>query len=308
MRRFIDRQIDELTESDRHLLTAASVIRREFATAAVAAALEIDVDQVEIACARLARQGVFVVKSGSTAWPDGTRAELYSFRHDLYRELLYDRLPATRRALSHARVGRRLEAAWAGRLDAIASELAEHFERGNEPARAIPHHQRAAAKAMRRSANEEAIGHLRRALDAIGHIADEVERTRVEVELLIGLGAAFMATRGFGASEVLEAYSRAEALCERLGRARGYFPGAVGPMAVSVGTKRSGRGVAALRKAVGAGREIRRCRAQAASPPCLVGDLVWARQTGGSPRARRGRTCPLRREDSSGHGVELWQP
>jgi len=44
-----------LTESDRHLLTAASVIRREFATAAVAAALEIDVDQVEIACARLAR-------------------------------------------------------------------------------------------------------------------------------------------------------------------------------------------------------------------------------------------------------------
>ena len=89
-----------------NLLTAASVIRREFATAAVAAAIEIDIDQVEIACARLARQGVFVVKSGSTTWPDGTRAELYSFRHDLYRELLYDRLPATRRALCHARVGR----------------------------------------------------------------------------------------------------------------------------------------------------------------------------------------------------------
>ena len=224
VRRFIDRQIDELSESDRDLLTAASVIRREFATAAVAAALEIDVEQVEVACARLARQGVFIVKSGSTTWPDGTRAELYSFRHDLYRELLYDRLPATRRALSHARVGRRLEAAWTGRLDAIASELAEHFERGNEPARAIPHHQRAAAKALRRSANEEAIGHLRRALDAIGHIADEVERTRVEVELLVALGAAFMATRGFGAPEVLEAYSRAEALCERLGERADIFP------------------------------------------------------------------------------------
>ena len=217
VRRFIDRQIDELTESDRNLLTAASVIGREFATAAVAATLEIDVEQVETACARLARQGVFIVKSGSTAWPDGTRTELYSFRHDLYRELLYDRLPATRRALSHARVGRRLEAAWTGRLDVIASELAEHFERGNELARAIPHHQRAAAKALRRSANEEAIGHLRRALDAIGHEAGEDERTKVEVELRIGLGAAFIATRGFGAPEVLEAYSRAEALCDRLG-------------------------------------------------------------------------------------------
>ena len=47
VRRFIDRQIDELSESDRNLLTAASVIRREFATAAVAAALEIDIEQVE---------------------------------------------------------------------------------------------------------------------------------------------------------------------------------------------------------------------------------------------------------------------
>ena len=205
-------------------MTAASVIRREFATAAVAAALDDRRRAVEAACARLARQGVFIVKSGSATWPDGTPAELYAFRHDLYRELLYDRLPPTRRALSHARVGRRLEAAWAGRLDAIAAELAEHFERGNELVRAIPHHQRAAAKALRRSANEEAIGHLRRALDAIGHIADEDERTRVEVELHVGVGAACMAMRGFGAPEVLEAYTRAEALCDRLGERADLFP------------------------------------------------------------------------------------
>jgi predicted ATPase len=224
VRRFIDRQIDELEDGDRNLLAAASVIRREFATAAVAAALEDDVEHVEDACARLARQGVFIVKSGSATWPDGTHAELYTFRHDLYRELLYDRLPSTRRALNHARVGRRLETAWAGRLDAIASELAEHFERGNEFARSIPHYQRAAAKAMRRSANEEAIGHLRRALDHIGHIEDELARTKVEVDLRVAMGAAFMGMRGFGAPEVLEAYTRAEALCDRLGERADLFP------------------------------------------------------------------------------------
>ena len=224
VRRFIDRQIDELNEIDCNLLTAASVIRREFAAPAVAAALEIPGVQVEATCARFARQGVFIVKSGSTMWPDGTCAELFTFRHDLYRELLYERLPATRRAVSHVRVGNRLEAAWANRLDAIAAELAEHFERGNEFVRAIPHHQRAASKALRRSANEEAIGHLRRALDAIGHIADGAERIRIEVELRIGLGAAFMATRGFGAPEVLEAYSRAEALCDRVGERADIFP------------------------------------------------------------------------------------
>lgn len=224
VRRFIDQQIDDIGESDRILLTAASVIGREFATAVVAAALEIDVEQVEADCAGLARKGVFIVKSGSTTWPDGTRAELCSFRHDLYRELLYDRLPATRRALSHARVARQLEVAWIGRLDVIASQLADHFECGNELARAIPYHQRAAAKALRRSANEEAIGHLRRALDAIEHIEDEVERARVEVELRVGLGAAFMANQGFGAPEVLEAYSRAEELCRRLGERADIFP------------------------------------------------------------------------------------
>ncbi len=223
-RRFIDQQIDELDERDRNLLTAASAIRREFAAAAVAAAMEIDVEQVESTCAHLVRQGVFIVAAGSTVWPDGTRTELYSFRHDLYRELLYDRLPGTRRALSHSRVGRRLEAAWAGKLDMIASELAEHFERGNEFARAIPHHQRAAAKALRRSANEEAIRHLQRARETIWNIADDIERTKVEVELLIGLGAAFIAMRGFGAPEVLEAYSRAEALCECLGENAEIFP------------------------------------------------------------------------------------
>ena len=224
VRRFIDRQIDDLAESDQVMLSAASVVGREFATTAVAAALECDVDSVESCCARLARQGLFIGGAGAAAWPDGTQVDLYSFRHDLYRELLYARLPASRRASSHARLGRRLEAAWSRQLDEIAAELAEHFERGNEPGRAIRHHQRAAAKALRRSANGEAIRHLHRALDAIGHVADDVERTTIEVELRVALGAAFITTRGFGAPEVLDAYARAEALCERLGERVDLFP------------------------------------------------------------------------------------
>jgi DNA-binding winged helix-turn-helix (wHTH) protein/predicted ATPase len=224
VRRFIDRQIDDLDESDRALLMAASVVGRKFGTAAVAATLETGVDLVEGACARLARRGIFIVKAGEAAWPDGTRADVYSFRHDLYRELLYDGLPATRRASSHARIGHRLEAAWNDRPEEIAAELAEHFERGNEPARAIQHHQRAAARALRRSASAEAIYHLRRALDAIRHVGDNAERTRIEVELQVGLGAAFITTRGFGAPEVLDAYSRAEALCDRVGERPDLFP------------------------------------------------------------------------------------
>ena len=230
VRRFIDRQVDELAEADRELLTAASVIGRKFAAAAVAAALKSEVEEIEVVGARLARQGIFIGQSASatpavsTAWPDGTRSESYTFRHDLYRELLYGRLPATRRALCHARVARRLKSAWRGTLDSIAAELADHFDRADEPARAIPYHHRAAAKALRRSANAEAIGHLQRALGRVSTIADEGERTRIEVDLLVTLGAAFMATRGFGAAEVLEAYSRAESLCDRLTKRIDIFP------------------------------------------------------------------------------------
>jgi predicted ATPase len=82
VRRFIDRQIDDLGEDDRTLLMAASVIGRRFATATLAAALDKDVDVVEAACARLARTGVFAGGAGSAAWPDGTRTDLYAFRHD----------------------------------------------------------------------------------------------------------------------------------------------------------------------------------------------------------------------------------
>jgi predicted ATPase len=224
VRRFIERQIEELESADREVLTAASVVGRTFSAAALAAALDAELEPVEAACARLARLGVFILKSDSAVWPDGTVAEHYAFRHDLHRELLYDRLPAMRRAQSHARVGRRLETAWSGRLDAIAAELAEHFDRGNEHVRAIPHHQRAAANALRRAANQEAIGHLQRALDAVGDVADDVDRTRSEVELRVGIGAAYMAMRGFGAPEVLESYSRAEALCEKLGERVDLFP------------------------------------------------------------------------------------
>jgi DNA-binding winged helix-turn-helix (wHTH) protein/predicted ATPase len=237
VRGFIDRQVDDLSESDHRLLSAASVVGREFATASVAAALKTNVEQVEIGCAALARQSTFIANCGSTTWPDGTSAELYRFRHDLYRELLYERLPATGRALSHACVGDRLEQAWSGHLETIAAELAEHFERGREWTRAIPHHKLAAAKALRRGANQEAIGHFQRGLGGLAHLVDQSERIRIEVELRVGIGAAFMASRGFGAPEVLEAYATAEELCDHLGERPDIFPAIWGQWAF-----RHGRG------------------------------------------------------------------
>lgn len=223
VRRYIEHQIDELETADRDLLMAGSVVRREFAAAAVAAVLDTEVRLVEDALPRLSRSGIIFL-SGGTSWPDGTRTDLYSFRHDLYRELLYQRLSPSGRVGAHARIGQRLELAWASQPDAIAAEIADHFERGDEPVRAIPHFHRAAEKALRGGANEEAIGYLQRALRSVDRIVDREERDRVEVTLQVARGAALMAMHGFGAPEVADAYDRAERLCKKLDEHSDLFP------------------------------------------------------------------------------------
>lgn len=224
VQRLIRHQIEDLRESDRDLLMAASVIGREFAPRLVAPVVGQPVEAVEKACARLANEDAIIQASGVTTWPDSTRSDTYIFRHDLYREALYDRFPAAARERAHLEAGRALEQTWADQPETIASELAEHFERGREFGRAVPHLQRAAAKAQRRGANEQALEHLRRALDCTGHLAGEVQRTRLEAELYVAIGAAHVATRGFGSAGVADALTQAEMRCARLGENADLFP------------------------------------------------------------------------------------
>jgi DNA-binding winged helix-turn-helix (wHTH) protein/predicted ATPase len=223
VRRFIDRQIDDLDDSDRELLGSASASFAAIRHRRVAAALERTSTRSKPPARGWHGRASLLPRQARAGGRTGLPPALRLSPRPLPRAS-HDRLPATRRAIGHARVGRRLETAWTGHLDAIAAELAEHFERGNELVRSIPHHQRAAAQALRRSANQEAIGHLQRALGAIGHIVDEEERTKIEVELRVGIGAAFMAVGGFGAPEILAAHARAEKLCERLGERPDLFP------------------------------------------------------------------------------------
>ena len=64
----------------------------------------------------------------------------YSFRHALFRQVLYERTaPATRSEL-HRRVGSALERQRAEGVPVAAAELAMHFERGREPMKALSHY------------------------------------------------------------------------------------------------------------------------------------------------------------------------
>ncbi len=76
---------------------------------------------------------------------------------------------------------------------------------------------RAGERAGRASANVEAIGHLTKGLEVLRALPDTPERARLELPMLIALGGPLIATKGYAALELADAYTRAQRLCERLG-------------------------------------------------------------------------------------------
>jgi len=210
----IQRRIDQLRPADRIVLEAASVVGRTPSAAAVAAALEDDVVDVEDRLDGLARQGSLVRAVGEIAWPDGTVAGGYALTHALYQAVLRDGVPPARRRRLHQRVANRLEAAFAGRRDEIAADLALHLEDAGEIARAIPYREITARRAAGRGAAREATALFERTLDLLDTLPPSAERTLATIRTSLALGLTLQLLVGFGHPDVERAYERARRLAE----------------------------------------------------------------------------------------------
>jgi predicted ATPase len=130
----------------------------------VAAALEEDAAEIEEACSGLARRLHFVERGGQDELPDGTRSEFYVFVHGLYREVLYRRQAAARRATWHVRIAERLGELFAERVWAVAREMAMHFDAAGERGRAVSALRSAARCARDRQEHSDATQLLEEAL------------------------------------------------------------------------------------------------------------------------------------------------
>lgn len=149
LRQMIDKRVESLSENDQRTLEAASVAGTEFAAAVVAAGLGEEHAAVEERCHRLVRRGQFLGQAGTEEWPDGTVSARYAFAHALYQTVLYDRVPAGRRAELHRRVAEREEQGQQDQAGARAALLAMHFERGRDYRRAVKYLGQAADNALR---------------------------------------------------------------------------------------------------------------------------------------------------------------
>jgi predicted ATPase len=88
----------------------------------------------------------------------------------------------------------------------------------------VQYREQAALKALRRSANREAIDHLTRGLDLLRALPDTPERTQHELTLQIALGVSLTATKSYAAPEVEKTYARALALCQQVEETTQHFP------------------------------------------------------------------------------------
>src|SRR5262249_30320147 len=154
----------------------------------VAAGLEADLVDVDARLARLARSEQLVRTAGESAWPDGTVAGRYELTHSLYRHVLYDRVAPARRRQLHQRIAARLEAAHREHLGEIAAELAFHLEAGGHAERAVPYIEEAAARAVRRGADRDAVALLEHGLALIDALPRTPERTLRIIRICLALG------------------------------------------------------------------------------------------------------------------------
>jgi predicted ATPase len=202
-------RLDRLSTA-KEVAQRAAVLGREFGYPLLAAVAGIDDGGLRQGLARLIDAEI-VFQRGEP--PEAT----YTFKHALIQETAYQSLLKRTRQQLHAHTAQVLEERFPERVAAEPEVVARHYEQAGLIAQAIAHYQRAGERATQRSAYEEAISHLRRALDLVAALPETRERHRMELGLQMAIGAPLIAARGISHPENEQTYARARELASQVG-------------------------------------------------------------------------------------------
>ena len=183
-----------------------AVLGRGFSYALLQSVAGLDEGALRSSLERLAEADILFVEG------DGAQAT-YRFKHALIQDAAYDSLLKSRRQALHARAAEILSESASPEPEAIA----HHFTQAGLDDLAIEWWGKAGDQALRRSAFQEAIAHLGKAIamaDKAGATArrsiggSAVPNQRL-TQLHVAHGNALIAARGFGAAETAEAFAKA---------------------------------------------------------------------------------------------------
>jgi DNA-binding winged helix-turn-helix (wHTH) protein len=217
----ITSQVRRLSADQRAVLEAASVAGVSFDPQTVARALGRDAEGVDAMLRHLAESRLFLTRAGRAQ--DHRVGTPYAFAHALHHQVIYEQLTDTQRRRLHRTIGETLETAYGERAPEIAAELSNHFERGDDPMRAVTYLSACVARAQQRFAHREAIVYAEHALASLARLPGTPQRHTLELEVRMRLAVSLCIARGYAVPEVSANYDRAHTLCEAVGDARQLF-------------------------------------------------------------------------------------
>src|SRR5262249_59133362 len=133
---------------------------------------------------------------------------VYTFKHALVRDAAYASLLKSRRAHLHAAIANALEQQFAEIAQTQPETLAHHLTEAGLVEKAVGYWLRAGKNAAQRSANLEAIAHLRRGIELTGRLQPDAGRDRAELDFQFALGPGLIATQGPAARTAVAAPPR----------------------------------------------------------------------------------------------------
>ena len=135
-------------------------------------------------------------------------AAVYTFKHALVQDAAYESIPRVRRQALHCAVAQALARPGRDAGQAAPELLAHHWTEGGQALAAIPCWLRAGQRALERSANTEAIAHLRRGLAVNSSTGEDRQKLQRELQLLLAVTPALMGKSGYASPEVAGNFAR----------------------------------------------------------------------------------------------------
>jgi tetratricopeptide (TPR) repeat protein len=203
--------IAKLTSDQRLVLSAAAVCGVEFRIQTVSGAIERDAEWVGQTCDELAREQLLLLAPRAEGGSDAA-ALPYSFRHALFRQVLYERTNPSVRSQLHGKVATALERERASGAPVAAAELAMHFELGGAPMEALCRYVEAAEAALARLSPVECMSFTEHALTLLGQAPKGTERDALEIALTTLRGLAATHVHGVSHPQAKSALQRAYSL------------------------------------------------------------------------------------------------
>jgi len=208
----VEERVGRLEEGLRDILAIASVEGAVFTAEVVAQVQKADErEMVRRLSSELDKRHHLVSAEGIRRM-GSQRLSLYRFRHILFQRYLYDSLDKVERPYLHEDVGNVLEGLYGEEMEEVAVQLALHFQRAGMAEKAVAYLRRAGDRAVRLSANEEAIAHFTSALALLNTLPETLERNQQELVLQTALFSPLAASKGYGAPEMGQAFNRAREL------------------------------------------------------------------------------------------------